>query len=183
MRYVSIAGALLLALGGPLVVAQPAVAHGSAAVSTSPSADEVLEALPSTIELEFGETLLPAPAAVSVLGPDGTQYAASGLTVSGTNVSVPVAGKPLAGAYKVTYQVVSDDGAAMRASFSFTVHSGATAQTSTADPGSARVTDGTEKSSSGVAAGPIGTSSLLLLLTGVLLLAGGFTLFARRPRK
>lgn len=105
--------AAALGLLGSVAVAAPAGAHNYL-VSTTPAADGTVTEQPGTLALTTNDDLLVlgnegAAAALRVVGPDGRYYGDGCVSVVGPEASMPLELGP-AGAYEVTWQVVSTDG-------------------------------------------------------------------------
>ncbi|GHJ45140.1 hypothetical protein Cs7R123_24820 [Catellatospora sp. TT07R-123] len=110
---VAAVAAALLAL-----VAQPAWAHNSL-VSASPAKNAALTAPPAQVTLKFLATLKKDGATLTVTGPDGA-VAAGAPAISGKSISAPFTGTA-GGAYKVAYEVSSEDGHVVKGSYTFTL--------------------------------------------------------------
>lgn len=125
--------AVAIALVALLVPAAPAFAHDEL-VSTDPSADAVLDALPAQITLTFSADILDAEGStvLQVTDAAGTSLADGAPIVSGADVTQSLAG-PASGAVTVVWRVVSSDGHPIDGTFSFTVPAAPT-PTATATP-------------------------------------------------
>jgi methionine-rich copper-binding protein CopC len=89
--------------------------------SSSPADGAVLEALPGEVELVFSENV-GTPAALTVLGPDGSDLGGGDVAVVGATLSRTVAaGTGAAGAYTISYQVTSADGHPISGSIGFAI--------------------------------------------------------------
>lgn len=120
MKLARLFGALLLALSGVLLVAGPASAH-TELESSSPAEGASLAAPPRKIELTFEEPVTLQPDPISVTGPDGAKWSVGIPTVVDAVISAPVTPSGPAGAYTLTYKVVSDDGDKVTAAVHFTL--------------------------------------------------------------
>ncbi|MCC4249827.1 copper resistance CopC family protein [Microbacterium testaceum] len=120
-----------VALAALLAPAAPASAHDEL-VSSDPSADAVLDALPAQITLTFSADVLDAEGAtvIQVTDAEGTVLTDGAPEVAGTVVTQALAG-PASGAVTAVWRVVSSDGHPIDGTFSFTVPS---APTPTATP-------------------------------------------------
>ncbi|WP_396644615.1 copper resistance CopC family protein [Microbacterium sp.] len=120
-----------VALAALLAPAAPASAHDEL-VSSDPSADAVLDALPAQITLTYSGTLIDTEGAtiVQVTDSSGTMLTDGAPTVSGAVVTQALSGDAT-GAITVIARVVSADGHSKEDTFSFTVPS---APTPTATP-------------------------------------------------
>ena len=70
-----------------------------------------------SVSLTFNEDISAEFASISVVGPDGTNYATGPVSAAGGQVSTAVSPLGPAGAYEIGYRVVSDDGHPCRASW------------------------------------------------------------------
>lgn len=113
--------AAAVALAALVVPAAPAFAHDEL-VSTDPSADAVLDALPGQITLTFSADILDAEGStvVQVTDASGASLTDGAPTVSGIDATQALAG-PASGAVTVVWRVVSSDGHPIDGTFSFTV--------------------------------------------------------------
>ncbi|MDI1465497.1 copper resistance protein CopC [Catellatospora sp. KI3] len=110
---VAAVAAALLAL-----VAQPAWAHNSL-VSASPAKNATVAAPPAQVMLKFLATLKKDGAKLTVTGPDGAS-AAETPAISGKTISAKFTGTA-GGAYKVAFEVSSEDGHLVKGEYTFTV--------------------------------------------------------------
>lgn len=113
---------LLLALAAMLAVllpAVPAAAHNPL-VEAAPAKNSTVKKAPAAVKLTFLEKLNGFK--ITVTGPDGAAVAgAAEPKVSGKTAEVTFA-EPLAnGKYKVAYELVAEDGDALKSSYTFTV--------------------------------------------------------------
>ncbi|MBE8521091.1 copper resistance protein CopC [Amycolatopsis sp. H6(2020)] len=135
MKIARLSGALVLALSGLLLVAGPAAAH-TELKSSSPAEGASVAAPPRKIELTFEEPVTLQADPISVTGPDGAKWTVGTPSVVDAVISAPVTPSGPAGAYTLTYKVVSDDGDKVTAAVHFTltapVSSSAAADTSSA---------------------------------------------------
>lgn len=116
------AAAILVGLAGSVVVAAPASAHNYL-VSSSPAADATLTEQPGALAVTTNDDLLVLgddgrAAGLRVTGPDGLYYGDGCVTVLGPEASMPLE-LGAAGAYEVTWQVVSTDGHPVSGQYSF----------------------------------------------------------------
>lgn len=114
--------AAAVGLLGSAAVATPASAHNYL-VSTSPAADSTVSEQPGTLVLTTNDDLLVlgndgAAAALRVVGPDGLYYGDGCVSVVGPEATMPLELGP-AGAYEVTWQVVSTDGHPVSGQYAF----------------------------------------------------------------
>lgn len=96
---------LALVLVGP---ATPASAHASL-VGSDPLDGVVLSAPPDAVVLTFSEPVRLIPDRIAVVGPDGQPIHEGEPSVSGTQVTIPVAEVFDIGTYLVSYRVISQD--------------------------------------------------------------------------
>ena len=111
-----------------VVVAVLALCAGAGTVSahaeltsSTPADGDVLDAVPAEVELVFSENV-GTPAALIVLGPDGSELAGGDLAVVGDTMSRTVeAGAGATGAYTISYQITSADGHPISGSIGFSI--------------------------------------------------------------
>jgi methionine-rich copper-binding protein CopC len=120
MKIARLFGAFLLALSGVLLMAGPASAH-TELKSSSPADGASLAAPPRKIELTFEEPVTLQPDPISVTGPDGAKWTVGTPAVVDAVITAPVTPSGPAGAYTLTYKVVSDDGDKVTAAVHFTL--------------------------------------------------------------
>jgi len=115
---VALATSALLVLG----LAAPASAHDTL-VASDPADGSTVETLPAELTLTYSAELIDAGTgtAVAVTSPSGADVTAGSPTVSGAVVTVPLAEPAEAGAYTVTWRVVSSDGHPVDGTYAFTV--------------------------------------------------------------
>ncbi|OZD07942.1 hypothetical protein CH275_05050 [Rhodococcus sp. 06-235-1A] len=105
-RLAVIAAAILTAT--TLSIA-PASAH-AALQSSNPAENAALDAAPDEVTLTFNQAVQSNFATVTVIAPDGIDWAASDPSVDGSTVTVDLDGLGAAGEYTIGYRVVSADG-------------------------------------------------------------------------
>jgi methionine-rich copper-binding protein CopC len=118
MRSLPVAALVLLftvLLGAPA-----ALAHTSLQKST-PAAGASLAAPPAEVSLTFGEAVRLPAGPIRVAGPDGAVWTVGKATVTDATVTAPVTATGPAGAYTLTWQVISDDGDTIRGTVRFTL--------------------------------------------------------------
>ncbi|WP_410607990.1 copper resistance protein CopC [Amycolatopsis sp. lyj-109] len=120
MKIARLLGAFLLALSGVLLMAGPASAH-TELKSSSPAEGASLAAPPRKIELTFEEPVTLQQDPISVTGPDGAKWTVGTPAVVDAVITAPVTPAGPAGAYTLTYKVVSDDGDKVTAAVHFTL--------------------------------------------------------------
>ncbi|MCK9896440.1 copper resistance CopC family protein [Frankia sp. AgB32] len=139
-------GAVAVLLPGLLLtLATPAAAH-SRLETTSPTAGATLDAPPAEIVLTFNESVSARYSRVAVTGPGAISVTRGAVSVDGATVRQPLAASA-AGAYTVSYQVVSQDGHPVGGTFTFTV----TRSSPTASPSVAATTASASPSPTGAA--------------------------------
>jgi methionine-rich copper-binding protein CopC len=120
-----------------LLTATPAAAH-TRLVSSDPTADAVLDVAPTSVRLTFSEALSTSFATISIVGPDGAQYAEPNTTTDGADAVVSTVDAMPAGAYTIGYRVTSADGHPVTGTTLFTLTTAAAPvsapTTSTAEP-------------------------------------------------
>ncbi|TDL11502.1 copper resistance protein CopC [Mycolicibacterium obuense] len=123
------ATALVLVLTA-LISAGPAWAH-AARIGSDPADNAVLPQAPGRVSATFNETMQPEFAAMTVVGPDGAQWADGTPTVDGAVISIGVRPGAPAGTYTVNYRATSADGHVVTGSWPFQVTTGTTAPAAT----------------------------------------------------
>jgi hypothetical protein len=117
-----------------LLGAAPAFAH-TRLESSDPADGSSVDTVPESVSLTFNEDIGAEFASMSVVGPDGTNYATGTVTTSGGQVSTAVSPLGPAGVYEIGYRVVSDDGHPVQGKVSFTLTTpGAGAAAATPQP-------------------------------------------------
>ena len=112
--------AALVVLFTALLGAPAALAHTSLQKST-PAAGASLAAPPAEVSLTFGEAVRLPAGPIRVAGPGGAVWTVGKATVTGATVTAPVTATGPAGAYTLTWQVISDDGDTIRGTVRFTL--------------------------------------------------------------
>lgn len=175
-------GAFLLALAGLLVLAGPASAHAEL-TSSSPAEGATLAAPPRKIELTFEEPVTLQPDPISVTGPDGAKWSVSPPTVTDATITAAVLPSGPAGAYTLTYKVVSDDGDKVTAAIHFTLSAPASSSSAAASPTSAAVSPAPSAAASSDTSGGIPAWVWLLIAVVVVVAAIVVGLRLRRTRE
>lgn len=103
-----------------LLGATPALAH-TRLQGSSPAAGASVATGPDTVSLTFNEDVQADFAKLTVVGPDGTEYQSGSVSAGGGQVSTAVSPLGPAGAYRIGYRVVSDDGHPVQGTVSFTL--------------------------------------------------------------
>jgi methionine-rich copper-binding protein CopC len=111
----TVAACLALLLG-----ASPAFAH-TRLESSDPADKSSVDTAPESVSLTFNEDISAEFASMSVVGPDGTNYATGQVSAVGGQVSTAVSPLGPAGAYEIGYRVVSDDGHPVQGKVTFTL--------------------------------------------------------------
>jgi methionine-rich copper-binding protein CopC len=117
-----------------LLDAAPAFAH-TRLESSDPADKSSVDTAPESVSLTFNEDISAEFASISVVGPDGTNYATGPVSAAGGQVSTAVSPLGPAGAYEIGYRVVSDDGHPVQGKLAFTLTTpGPSASAPTAAP-------------------------------------------------
>jgi methionine-rich copper-binding protein CopC len=173
--------ATLAACVALLLGAAPAFAH-TRLESSDPADKSSLDTAPESVSLTFNEDIESEFASMSVVGPDGTNYASGAVSASGGTVSTAVSPLGPAGAYEIGYRVVSDDGHPVQGKVSFTLTTpgpaAATAPTAQAAPPATTAVEPQASSQSGEGA-PIWP----WLVGAVILVAAGAVVALRLGRQ
>jgi copper resistance protein C len=103
-----------------LLGAAPAFAH-TRLESSDPADKSSVDTAPESVSLTFNEDISAEFASMSVVGPDGTNYATGPVSATGGQVSTAVSPLGPAGAYEIGYRVVSDDGHPVQGKVTFTL--------------------------------------------------------------
>ena len=103
-----------------LLGAAPAFAH-TRLEGSNPADKSNVDSAPESVSLSFNEDISAEFASMSVVGPDGTNYATGQVSAAGGQVSTAVSPLGPAGAYTIGYRVLSDDGHPVQGKVSFTL--------------------------------------------------------------
>ena len=103
-----------------LLGAAPAFAH-TRLESSDPADKSSVDTAPESVSLTFNEDIESEFASMSVVGPDGTNYATGSVSTAGGQVSTAVSPLGPAGVYEIGYRVVSDDGHPVQGRVTFTL--------------------------------------------------------------
>ncbi|MFP5311078.1 MAG: copper resistance protein CopC [Actinomycetes bacterium] len=144
-------GFLMLA-AAMLGLAGPASAH-DAAESTSPAQGAVLAAPPGEVSVTFSNKPLGIGSAFSVKDAGGTEWADGAVQIIDNVASQKLRSGGPAGAYTVSWRVVSSDSHPIEGTFTFTAAAGA-APSSTAQPGTTQPGTSTAESATTAASVP-----------------------------
>jgi methionine-rich copper-binding protein CopC len=125
--------ATLVACLALLLGAAPAFAH-TRLESSDPADKSTVDTAPDSVSLTFNEDIGAEFASMSVVGPDGTNYATGTVSTSGGQVSTAVSPLGPAGVYEIGYRVVSDDGHPVQGTVSFTLTTAGPAAAAPAAP-------------------------------------------------
>ncbi len=89
--------------------------------SSDPAEGAALAAAPSQVTLVFSEPVTLPPAPVEIIGPENTTWTVGAAAAAGPTVTAPVTATGPAGAYVLTYRVISADGDTVSGSVNFTL--------------------------------------------------------------
>ncbi|NIH77573.1 copper resistance CopC family protein [Amycolatopsis viridis] len=163
------------ALVALVVTATPALAH-NVLVSSDPAKDAVLETGPSKVTLTFDSPVQGGDVnQVSVVGPDGSQWAEGEVQISSNVVTAAVRPLGPAGRYTIGYRILSADGHPVLGDVAFTLSKAGTGTPASASAATGRGTAQPAASGGGV---PV----WVWILGAVVLLAIGLTLALRTGR-
>lgn len=163
--------AMVAAVVAAVGVAGPASAH-DVLISSTPADGSTLAAAPTSLAFTFDQPVQNFDPVVSLIGPDGKQYATGTPTVAG-NVVTGTVGTGPSGAYTAAYRIVSADGHPVtgQVHFSMSVSGGATG---VAVAGAGAVAASSSGGLSGWLWAGLAVAAVLVVAAAVLLL--------RRPR-
>lgn len=186
-RVFAVAALSTMVLVGAAV---PAFAHAELK-SSNPAKGATLAKAPTRVSLTFEEPVTLPDDPLSVTGPDGAKWTVGEATVSGATISAPVTASGPAGAYKLTYKVVSDDGDDVTGSVSFTVTAAGpatttavptTSSTSATKPAPATTAETPTQAAAADSGSGGGVPAWVWIVVAVLALAGGVTIALRLGR-
>lgn len=164
-RLAVIAAAILTATA--LSIA-PAAAHATLQ-SSNPAENSVLDAAPDEVTLTFNQSVQSNFATVTVVGADGTQWAASDPVVDGSTVTVDLDGLGAAGEYNIGYRVVSADGHPITGSIPFQLTQASPTSAAPTAPATTETTPtAVEDTDNGFPLWPIGVAVAVVGAAGVL---------------
>ena len=119
-RAATVSASLALLLAAQVAGGGPASAHDYL-ISTSPADGRSVATSPPRVTLTFNEPVSTRFSTVLVTGPSGGSWQSGGPEVLGATVTQPLRTLGPAGAYRVTWRVVSADGHPVGGVFSFTL--------------------------------------------------------------
>lgn len=119
-RFATVFAALVLLLAAQVAAGGPASAHDYL-ISTSPADGRSVATSPARVTMTFNEAVSTRFSTVVVTGPKGGSWQSGGPQVLGATVTQPLRTLGPAGAYRVTWRVVSADGHPVGGAFSFTL--------------------------------------------------------------
>lgn len=125
--------AALVVLFTVLLGTPSALAHTELQKST-PAAGASLAAPPAAVSLTFGEAVRLPANPIRVTGPEGAVWTVGQASADGATVTAPVTATGPAGAYTLTWQVISDDGDTIRGTVRFTLTAAAAPIVAPASP-------------------------------------------------
>jgi methionine-rich copper-binding protein CopC len=159
-------------VGGALLGSRGVGAADGTLADSTPAANSTVEAAPGRLLLSFDKPVTGDFVRVTLVGPDGGQWADPDPVVSGKEVAVEVRGDLTAGSYAVSYRTQSEDGHPIRGSYTFTL-----APQESASETALRTTAGAHVEDYRAPA------MWAMLALAVLLPATGFALTARQARR
>ncbi|NKQ52910.1 copper resistance protein CopC [Amycolatopsis sp. K13G38] len=136
MTFRRLLALLVPAAAAMLVAAPPALAH-TELESSDPSEGASLATAPSQVQLKFAEAVTLPADPIQITGPDGAKWTVGQATIAGATITAPVRASGPAGAYVLTYKVVSDDGDQVTGNLHFSLTTGTAPSTTSAAPSSA----------------------------------------------
>lgn len=145
--------ALLIAIGVSVGLAGSAAAH-NVLISSNPADNATVSTAPSSISFTFDQPIQNFDPVVSLVGPDGRQYATGTPVISGNVITGTVNAGP-AGSYTAAYRIVSADGHPVTGEINFTL-AGDDGAVGSGVPGSGTAVS--EPAESGVATAPASTA-------------------------
>lgn len=137
-RVIVVAALMLGLLASALAYAGAASAHATR-IASDPAENAELTQPPPRVSATFNEPMSPQFAAMTVIGPDGTQFSDGEPDVAGAVISVGVRPGGPAGSYTVNYRATSADGHVVSGSWSYRL---ITAATGAAPPPTTSATQG-----------------------------------------
>ena len=166
----AVAGLLAVSVG--IGLAGPASAH-DVLISSDPADGSTLSKAPTTMTFTFDQPVQNFDPVMSLVGPDGRQYATGTPSVSGSTVTGTVGTGP-AGAYTGAYRIVSADGHPVtgQVHFQVTVSGGATGA----------VIGGAAVPAAGSSSGGLSGWLWAGLAVAAVVIAAAAVLLLRRPR-
>ena len=123
-------------LTGALASAGAVWAH-AARVANDPAENAELQQPPARVSATFNEPMQSQFAAMTVVGPDGSQWADGSPAVDGAVISVAVRAGAPAGAYTVNYRAASADGHVVTGSWTYRLAGSGSAPTAPSAPAAA----------------------------------------------
>ncbi len=169
--------AVVLVVGLGIGPAGSAAAH-DVLISSDPSEGTTLKTAPAAVTFTFDQPVQNFDPVVSLVGPDGRQYATGTPVISGNVLTGSVATGP-AGAYTAAYRVVSADGHPVTGEIRFTLAVGAGSSAGPEAP-----TSGVPGPAAAAARSSGGLSAWLWigLIIAALLIAAAVVVLLRRPK-
>ncbi|MCH9734316.1 MAG: copper resistance protein CopC [Actinomycetia bacterium] len=117
-RLIAVASLTTALLGGALAYAGAAWAH-AARIASDPTENAVLTEQPPRVSATFNEPMQAQFAAMTVIGPDGTDWSDGKPGVDGAVISTAVRPGGPGGDYTVNYRATSADGHVVSGSWSY----------------------------------------------------------------
>jgi copper resistance protein C len=186
MNVRRLATVLLLSGATVIATATPAFAHADL-ISSDPAQNATVAMPPQQVTLTFNEPVTLPENPVTVTGPDGASWTTGQPSITGAVVTVPVQPSGPAGAYTLTYQVLSSDGDAVDGSVPFTLTAAVPAPTPSSAPPTTDVPPSTSAPAEPVAtsdsdSGGDGVPVWVWILGAVVLIAAGLVVALRLTR-
>lgn len=153
--------------------------------SSDPAEGAALAATPSQVTLVFSEPVTLPPAPVEIIGPENATWTVGAAAASGPTVTAPVTATGPAGAYVLTYRVISADGDTVSGSVNFTLTTAPAPPPPTTEPSARPTTDAPEPSEATAAATSTedsGVPAWVWVVVAVVVIAAAVALLLRSRR-
>ena len=190
-RLLRIGILVMVMVGFSVGLAGPASAH-DVLISSNPPDGASLTKVPASVTFTFDQPVQNFDSVVSLIGPDGKQYAAGKPSVSSNTVTGTVTAGP-AGAYTAAYRVVSSDGHPVTGEVHFTLAGDNGPSSVVSSGGSPAASEAASASAGGPAAQPPNSSAVrsdssglsawlwIGLIAAAVVIAFAAVLLIRRP--
>jgi methionine-rich copper-binding protein CopC len=173
--------AALFATAVSFAAAAPATAH-AALVSSDPADSASLPTSPARVTATFNEDMQSAFAAMTVIGPDGSQWQDGGADVTGTTLGVAVRSGAPAGTYTVNYRATSADGHVVSGAWSYSVAETSPPPSATGDTTAGETTTAEAPNASAAAEPADDGMPVWPFVVGAAVIVAGGALWAARRR-